>query len=52
MHKYVPMSDGTKTQFVWQYSKDLARNDHLFQESLSSSVDSPGQLQIYHISDY
>jgi len=54
MYKYVPTSDWKilKLILVWQCSKDLARNDYLFDESLRSSVDTPGQLQIYIISDY
>lgn len=54
VYKYVPMSDWKILTLilVWQCSKDLARNDHLFHESLRSSVHTPGQLQIYIISDY
>ena len=54
MYEYVPTSDWKllTLKLVWQYSKDFARNGHLFQELLSCSVDTPGQLQIYHISDY
>jgi hypothetical protein len=54
MYGYVATSDWKllTLKLVWQYSKDLTRNDYLFQESLSSSVNTPGQLQIYHISDY